>query len=38
MYSYYVQYRPGADNVAPDTLSRVCGAIGQLYILRAQSV
>jgi len=29
MYSYHVQYRPGADNVAPDALSRVCGAFGQ---------
>ena len=29
MYSYHVKYRPGVDNVAPDALSRVCGAIGQ---------
>ena len=29
MFSYRVIHRPGSENVAPDTLSRVCYAIGQ---------
>jgi len=34
MYSYYVQHRPGGDNVVPVALSHACGAIGQPSNLR----